>query len=312
MECGDLADPATMLKLGTRGSPLALAQARIVAARLRTLGAEVEIVPMRTEGDRLLDAHLASVGGKGLFVTEIEEALLGGALDLAVHSLKDLPAELPVGLTLAACAERDDPRDVLVTRSGVDFEDLPAGAVVGTSSPRRRALALALRPDLVVEPIRGNVDTRLRKLESGPLDAVILAAAGLSRLGLRPGHARPLDPMVFVPAVGQGIIAVEVRAADQTTRACIDRIDHAPTRVCALAERAYLGRLGASCKTPMAAHAVLDGACLRMSAFVASEDGRQVLRGAESGTPDECLTLGRRLAETLLARGAAAVTALRV
>jgi len=153
-----------MLKLGTRGSPLALAQARIVAARLRTLGAEVEIVPMRTEGDRLLDAHLASVGGKGLFVTEIEEALLGGGLDLAVHSLKDLPAELPVGLTLAAFAERDDPRDVLVTRSGVDFEDLPAGAVVGTSSPRRRALALALRPDLVVEPIRGNVDTRLRKL----------------------------------------------------------------------------------------------------------------------------------------------------
>ncbi len=310
MECGDLADPATMLKLGTRGSPLALAQARIVAARLRMLGAEVEIVPMRTEGDRLLDAHLASVGGKGLFVTEIEEALLGGALDLAVHSLKDLPAELPVGLTLAAFAERDDPRDVLVTRSGVDFEDLPAGAVVGTSSPRRRALALALRPDLVVEPIRGNVDTRLRKLESGPLDAVILAAAGLSRLGLRPEHARPLDPMVFVPAVGQGIIAVEVRAADQTTRACIDRIDHAPTRVCALAER--LGRLGASCKTPMAAHAVLDRACLRMSAFVASEDGRQVLRGAESGTPDECLALGRRLAETLLARGAAAVTALRV
>src|SRR5207244_2808431 len=143
------------------------------------------IVPMRTEGDRLLDAHLASVGGKGLFVTEIEEALLGGALDLAVHSLKDLPAELPVGLTLAAFAERDDPRDVLVTRSGVDFEDLPAGAVVGTSSPRRRALALALRPDLVVEPIRGNVDTRLRKLESGPLDAVILAAAGLSRAGPR-------------------------------------------------------------------------------------------------------------------------------
>src|SRR5439155_572603 len=251
-ECGDLADPATMLKLGTRGSPLALAQARIVAARLRVLGAEVEIVPMRTEGDRLLDAHLASVGGKGLFVTEIEEALLGGALDLAVHSLKDLPAELPVGLTLAAFAERADPRDVLVTRSGVDFEDLPAGAVVGTSSPRRRALALALRPDLVVEPIRGNVDTRLRKLESGPLDAVILAAAGLSRLGLRPEHARPLDPMVFVPAVGQGIIAVEVRAADQTTRALIDRIDHAPTRVCALAERAYLGRLGASCKTTIA------------------------------------------------------------
>src|SRR2546430_7289790 len=157
MECGDLADPATMPKLGTRGSPLALAQARIVAARLRTLGTEVEVVPMRTEGDRLLDAHLATVGGKGLFVTEIEEALLGGALDLAVHSLKDLPAELPVGLTLAAFAERDDPRDVLVTRSGVDFEDLPAGAVGGTSSPRRRAPPLAARPPPRRPPHPGNM-----------------------------------------------------------------------------------------------------------------------------------------------------------
>src|SRR2546427_12468936 len=186
MECGDLADPATMLNLGTRGSPLALAQARIVAARLRTLGTEVEIVPMRTEGDRLLDAHLASVGGKGLFVTEIEEALLGGALDLAVHSLKDLPAELPVGLTLAAFAERDDPRDVLVTRSGVDFEDLPAGAVVGTSSPRPRGLALPLPPHPVVEAIRRNLGTRLGKPEAGPPDAVILAAAAVRRPGVRP------------------------------------------------------------------------------------------------------------------------------
>jgi len=156
------------------------------------------------------------------------------------------------------------------------------------------------------------VDTRVRKLESGPWDALILAAAGLSRLGLTPRYAWPLDPTVFVPAVGQGIVAVEMRAADRTTRAWIERIDHAPTRVCALAERAYLGRLGASCNTPMAAHAVLDGARLRMTAFVASEDGRQVLRGAESGTPHESEDLGRRLAETLLARGAATVTALRV
>jgi hydroxymethylbilane synthase len=301
-----------MIRLGTRGSPLALAQARAVAARLRALGADVEVVPMRTEGDRLVDARLAAIGGKGLFVREIEEALRSGLIDGAVHSLKDLPAELPTGLTLAAFAEREDPRDVLVSRSGASFEDLPAGAIVGTSSPRRRALARALRPDLVVEPIRGNVDTRVRKLESGSWDAVILAAAGLHRLGLSPRHARPLDPAVFVPAVGQGIVAVEVRAADQPTRAWVDRIDHAPTRVCALAERACLGRLGASCNTPMAAHAVLDGSCLKMIGFVASEDGRQVLRGAESGTPDECLALGRRLAETLLAKGAAGVTALRV
>lgn len=311
-ECGGLAAPATMLKLGTRGSPLALAQARAVAARLRTLGADVEVVPMRTEGDRLVDAHLAAVGGKGLFVREIEETLLEGLIDAAVHSLKDLPAELPAGLRLGAFTEREDPRDVLVSRSAASFEDLRAGAVVGTSSPRRRALARALRPDLVLEPIRGNVDTRVRKLESGPWDALILAAAGLARLGLTPRYARPLDPTVFVPAVGQGVVAVEVRAADRTTRAWIERVDHAPTRVCALAERAYLGRLGASCNTPMAAHAVLDGACLRVTAFVASEDGRQMLRGAESGTPDESEDLGRRLAETLLARGAATVTALRV
>ena len=199
------------MKLGARGSPLALAQATAVATRLRQLGAEIEIVPMRTEGDRLLEAPLAALGGKGLFVKEIEEALLAGAIDGAVHSLKDLPAESPAGLALGAFPEREDPRDVLVTRTGARFEDLPAGAVIGTSSPRRRALALALRPDLAVEPIRGNVDTRLRKLESGGWDAVLLAAAGLSRLGLAPAHAWPLDPEVWVPAVGQGILAVEVR-----------------------------------------------------------------------------------------------------
>jgi hydroxymethylbilane synthase len=301
-----------MIRLGTRRSALALAQAHAVAAQLRTLGAEVEMVPMRSEGDRLLEVPLAAVGGKGLFVREIEEALLEGVIDGAVHSLKDLPAELPAGLVLAAFTEREDPRDVLVSRSGVSLEGLPPGAVIGTSSPRRRALARALRPDLVVEPIRGNVDTRVRKLERGPWDAVILAAAGLRRLGLELEHTRPLDPAVFVPAVGQGILTVEVRDADRSTRAWIDRIDHAPTRICARAERAYLGRLGASCHTPTAAHAVLDGACLRMSAFVASEDGRRVLRGVESGAAGESEALGRRLAEALLARGAAAVAALRV
>ena len=300
------------MRLGTRGSPLALAQANDVAARLRQLGVEVALVPIRTEGDRLLDARLATIGGKGLFVKEIEEALLAGAIDGAVHSLKDLPAELPAGLALGAFPEREDPRDVLVTRAGARFEDLPARAVIGTSSPRRRALALALRPDLDVEPIRGNVDTRLRKLESGGWYAVILAAAGLSRLGLAPAHAEPLSTDVFVPAVGQGILALEVREADRRMRTLVDRLDHRATRACALAERAYLGRLGASCNTPMAAHAVLDGARLRMTAFVASEDGRKVLRGGDSGAPAEAELIGLRLAESLLDRGAAAVTALKV
>src|SRR5216110_3034686 len=215
------------MKLGTRGSPLALVQARAVAARLGTLGVDVEIVPIRTEGDRRVDASLAAIGGKGLFVREIEEALREGLIDGAVHSLKDLPAELPAGLTLAAFAEREDPRDVLVSRSGASFEDLPVGAVVGTSSPRRRALALALRPDLVVEPIRGNVDTRLRRLERGALDGVLLAAAGLARLGLTAPHAQLLDPEVFVPAVGQGVLAIEARADDRRAGALLERLDHA-------------------------------------------------------------------------------------
>ncbi len=301
-----------MIRLGTRGSPLALAQANAMAARLRRLGGEVEIVAIRTEGDRLLDARLAAVGGKGLFVKEIEEALLDGVIDAAVHSLKDLPAEVPVGLTLAAFPEREDPCDVLVTRAGARFEDLAPRAVIGTSSPRRRAIVLSLRPDLVVEPMRGNVDTRLRKLEGGGCDGVILAAAGLHRLGLAPAHARPLDPDVFVPAVGQGILGVEVRASDRATRSLVARLDHSPTRACALAERAYLARLGASCNTPMAAHASFHGDRLGMTALVASEDGRQVLRGADSGAPADAELLGLRVAESLLARGAAGVTALRV
>ena len=302
----------TLMRLGTRGSPLALAQTNAVANRLRHFGAEVEIVPIRTEGDRLLEARLAALGGKGLFVKEIEEALRDGAVDAAVHSLKDLPAEVPVGLALAAFPEREDPRDVLVTRTGSRFEDLPPGAVIGTSSPRRRAIVLALRPDLVVEPIRGNVDTRLRKLESGGWDGVILAAAGLHRLGLAPAHAEPLGTDVFVPAVGQGILALEVRESDGRTRSLVERLDHAATRACALAERAYLARLGASCNTPMAAHAACSGDRLTLTAFVASEDGRKVLRGADGGPLHEAVRVGRRLAESLLERGAAAVAALRV
>ena len=289
-----------------------------MAARLRGLGADVEIVPIRTEGDRLLEARLAALGGKGLFVKEIEDALCDGAIDAAVHSLKDLPAGVPAGLALAAFPERGDPRDVLVTRTGARFEDLAPGAVIGTSSPRRRAIVLSLRPDLVVEPMRGNVDTRLRKLEGGAWDGVVLAAAGLQRLGLAPAHARPLDPEVFVPfddkslVVIAGLCAVEVRAADRATRSLVERLDHPPTRACALAERAYLGRLGASCNTPMAAHASLRGDRLGMTALVASEDGRTVLRGGDSGAPADAELVGLRLAESLLERGAAGVTAVRV
>jgi hydroxymethylbilane synthase len=303
--------PATRVKIGTRGSPLALVQAESVAAPLRALGADVEIVPVRTEGDRRLEVQLAAIGGKGLFVREIEEMLLDGALDCAVHSLKDLPAETPAGLSLAAFPEREDPRDVLVTREGRRLEDLRPGARLGTGSPRRRALALALRADLVVEPVRGNVDTRLRKLESEGWDGVLLAAAGLTRLGLTPAHVHPLDPHVFVPAVGQGVLALESRADDRRVLALLGRLDHAPTRACALAERACLARLGASCNSPVAAHAVQDGTTLKMTALVASEDGRKVLRASAAGVAEDPERLGRRLADSLLDQGAASVAPLQ-
>jgi hydroxymethylbilane synthase len=302
------------LRIGTRASRLALAQADAVAAGLRAAGTDVQIVPMRTEGDRRLGARLADVGGKGLFVREIEDALLDGRVDVAVHSLKDLPADLPDGLTLAAFPPREDPRDVLVTSGGAALADLPVGAVVGTSSLRRRAMLLAARPDLTVAVLRGNVDTRLAKLAAGECDAIVLAAAGLRRLGLTPAHASTLDADTFVPAVGQGILAVEVRADDRRAIALTGAVDDADTRACARAERAYLRRLGASCNTPMAAHAIIDRRAerprLRMTAVVASEDGRRILRADAGGAPDEADAVGRGLAELLLERGAETVAAL--
>ena len=300
------------LRIGTRASALALAQAGAVAQALRAHGTEAELVAMRTEGDRREEARLAEIGGKGLFVREIEEALLAGRVDVAVHSLKDLPAELPAGLTLAGFPPREDPRDILVTRApGGGLAGLPAGATVGTSSLRRKALLLAARPDLSVEPLRGNVDTRLRKLDEGHCAAVVLAAAGLARLGLSPACAQALEPEEFVPAVGQGILALEARDDDRAVLDALQALDHGPTRACAVAERAYLRRLGASCNTPLGGHAMLEYASLRMIGVVASEDGRQVLRDGVTGALEDAEDLGRWLAEALLAQGAAEVTALR-
>lgn len=300
-----------MIRLATRGSTLALAQARAVADALVARGARVEVITIRTEGDRRAEARLAAIGGKGLFVREIEQALLQGDADVAVHSLKDLPAELPAGLTLPVFPEREDPRDVLVTREPWTLETLPRGAVIGTSSPRRRALALALRPDLIVTPIRGNVDTRLGKLAGGDWAGLLLAAAGLRRLGLTPRHTTTLAPDVFVPAIGQGVLAVQARAADTATLAALNPLDHAPTRVCALAERAFLARLGASCVAPMGAHARHVNGRVVMDAVVASEDGGRVLRERGEGSASEAESVGRAVADALLVRGAAAVVALR-
>jgi len=291
--------------LGTRGSPLALAQAEIVAGRLRAGGVHVDVVPIRTAGDRLAQASLAALGGKGLFVKEIEEALLDGRVDVAVHSLKDMPARLPQGLTLAAFPPREDPRDVLIAPGAGGVEGLPPGATVGTGSPRRRALLRARRPDLRLADVRGNVETRLAKLRGGAYDALVLAGAGLRRLGLEPPGAVALDPAEFVPAVGQGILAVEARADAPGVLALLRGVDDTRTRMEALAERAFLAGLAADCHTPVAGHAELrpDGT-LHLAGMVASRDGAAMLRGATSGPGAEASALGERLARDLLARGA--------
>jgi len=297
---------ASPIRLGTRGSPLALRQAALVADRIRGQAPDraVEIVPMKTSGDRLAQVSLGEFGGKGLYVKELEEALLAGRVDIAVHSLKDMPAELPEGLCLAAFPPRDDPRDVLVTRAGGGIADVPDGATVGTSSLRRRVLLLSVRPDLRIEAIRGNVDTRLAKLSAGTWDAIVVAAAGLARLGLTPANARPLAPAEFVPAVGQGILAIEARSADREVRALLAAVDDPATRAQADAERAFLRQLGASCHTPVAAHAQLVNGELSLDGFVATLDARRVLRGRMTGAPGSAELLGQKLAGELLARGA--------
>jgi hydroxymethylbilane synthase len=295
------------VRLGTRGSRLALIQCEQVAAELRAHGARAEIVVIRTSGDRLAQVALADFGGKALFVKEIEEALLAGQVDVGVHSLKDMPAALPAGLTLAAFPAREDPADVLLTRGPGGWDGLPRGARVGTSSLRRRALVLARRPDLRPEPIRGNVETRIEKLRAGACDATILAAAGLRRLGLDPPHSTPLPVDEFVPAVGQGILAVEAREADREVLELLGRLDDTRSRSEALAERALLDGLGADCHTPVAGHARHDGAALTLTGVVASLDGATVLRWQASGEPREAGRLGRAVAEELLARGAKAL-----
>jgi hydroxymethylbilane synthase len=294
------------IRIGTRESPLALRQAGLVADRLGALVPDrrPELVPIKTSGDRLAQVSLGSLGGKGLFVKELEEALLDGRVDLAVHSLKDLPAALPDALCLAAFPPRDDPRDLLVTRTGDGLAGLPPSAVVGTSSLRRRVLLLSARPDLTIRMLRGNVETRVRRLSEGAFDAIVIAAAGLARLGLRVEHAQPLDPDEFVPAVGQGILAVEARADDQDLLRVLEGLDHPETRSQAEAERAFLRHLGASCHTPVAGHARLKGGELILTGLVASLDGRRVLRAQTAGAPGSAALLGQKLAEELMARGA--------
>lgn len=292
------------LVVATRKSPLALWQANHVAQALReTAGCEVELLPLVTQGDRILDAPLARIGGKGLFVKEIEEALLEGRADLAVHSLKDVPTVLPPGLVLGAILEREDPRDALCAPRHQRLDALPQGARVGTSSLRRRAQLLARRPDLEVVEIRGNVGTRLSKLE-GEVDAVILARAGLVRLGLEERITETIPAEVMLPAVGQGALAVEIREDDETTKRLLERLEHPETRDAVRAERALLARLEGGCQIPLAAHAVVEGARLRLEARVAQPDGSRLLVAEAAGEREQAEAIGVRAAEELLAQGA--------
>ncbi len=295
------------MKIATRGSALALWQANHVRDRLRAAAPdlEIELVIIKTKGDKILDVPLAKVGGKGLFVKEIERALLDGDADLAVHSMKDVPAELEAGLTMSAISERADPFDALCSRGGEALMELPRGARIGTSSLRRQCQLRAVRSDVEIVSLRGNVDTRLRKLDEGDFDAIILAAAGLTRLGYADRISEVLDPPRFLPAIAQGALGIETRAddADMIQRVRIAMHDERDGRR-VRAERAYMARLEGGCQTPMAAYADYAGEQLRMRALVSSLDARQILRAEMTGDAEHPEQLGTAVADQLLSAGA--------
>jgi hydroxymethylbilane synthase len=286
-----------LLRIGSRGSKLALWQAEWVKARLEEAGHPCTIQIIKTTGDKILDVPLAKIGGKGLFTKEIEEALLDGRIDLAVHSLKDLPTELPPSLALACIPQREDPRDAMV---GSPLADLPAGARVGTSSLRRAAQLRALRPDLQILDIRGNVDTRLRKQQEGQYDALVMASAGLTRLGLAQHIAEYLDPARFLPAVAQGALAIETRADDGPAWQACRELHDARAGAETSAERALLAGLGGGCQVPLGANAQVDGAELLLSAVVVSPDGQRLVRRQIAGSIQDAVSLGEALAQEFL------------
>jgi hydroxymethylbilane synthase len=294
------------LRIATRKSPLALWQANWVKGRLEELhpGIEVELVRIVTTGDKILDVPLAKVGGKGLFVKEIEDALLDGRADIAVHSMKDVPTDFPSGLHLAVICEREDPRDAWFSRAGTSIESIPAGSRIGTSSLRRKVQLRSRRPDLVFEDMRGNVDTRLRKLEEGLYDAIVLAAAGVKRLGLADKVTTYVGADDILPAVGQGAVGIECRKDDPRINGLIVPLKHEPTWIRVTAERSFLGRLEGGCQVPIACHAEIDGDKLRLRGLVGSLDGKRIVKGERNGTTAEAVAMGRALAEELLGRGA--------
>lgn len=294
------------LRIATRKSPLALWQAEHVAERLRRLhdGLDVSLVKMTTAGDRFLDAPLSTAGGKGLFIKELEQALLDGRADLAVHSMKDVTVDLPEGLCISVLLDREDPRDVLVAAPGTTLENLPQGARLGTSSLRRQCQVRARRPDLQVENLRGNVGTRLDKLERGDFDAIILAAAGVKRLGVDDRVSSYIPPDVLIPAVGQGVIGIETRRNDPDVTALIEPLNDTAAEICLAAERAVSRRLYGGCMLPIAAHAVIEADALSLHAMVGRTDGSEILHAEQQGSPVEAEALGLAVADALLAQGA--------
>ena len=298
-----------LIRIATRKSPLALWQAEHVRDRLLALhtGLQVEILKMSTQGDRILDSPLAKIGGKGLFVKELEQGMLDGRADLAVHSMKDVPAELPDGLCLGAILEREDPRDAFVSRQYSCVDDLPEGARVGTSSLRRQCQLRAWRPDLQILDLRGNVGTRLGKLDAGDYDAIVLACAGLKRLGLSERITHALTPEEMLPAIAQGVIGIECRVDDARVRGLIEPLNHAKTQQRTHAERAMNATLAGGCQAPVAGYSLLHAGVIEMRGLVGQPDGSQVICGDVRGSAEQAEALGKQLADDLLARGARAV-----
>jgi hydroxymethylbilane synthase len=297
------------LRIATRESPLALWQANHVKALLERAhpGLEISLLAMTTSGDQMLDAPLANVGGKGLFVKELEQAMLEGRADVAVHSMKDVPAQQPAGLVLAAFMQGEDPRDAFVSNRYKTLDELPQGACVGTSSLRRQAQLRALRPDLAIKELRGNVGTRLRKLDENHYDAILLAHAGLARLGLAARISESLDAERFIPAIGQGIIGIECRQGDSATHALLAPLHHELSATRLRAERALNSRLGGACQVPVAGHARGGDGRLSMQARVGAPDGSRIVRDQIEGAAANAAALGVTLAERLLSRGAAEI-----
>jgi hydroxymethylbilane synthase len=294
------------IKIGTRGSKLALWQANWVKSAL-TAGhpsLSVELVPIKTKGDKILDVALAKVGGKGLFVKEIEEALLNGDIDLAVHSMKDMPSEIPKGLCIGAIPQRETPQDVLISRKNLLLSQLGPNARIGTSSLRRTAQLLHSRPDLLIHPLRGNLDTRLKKLDADNFDAIILAAAGVKRLGLEHRITEYIDEKVMLPAVGQGALCIEIREKDPEVESIITLLEHDETRAVVMGERAFLHRLEGGCQVPIAAHGKIEKNRFTLCGLVATVDGTTVIRETLSGQKDSSESVGVTLADRLIEMGA--------